>query len=352
LPYSPNAAFPGQNIFANPYTSAIDINKLNFGEGTEKTVYFYNTGTYQNWYDYSGEIPSKTSTSPGQYTAIPSKLNDPLSNPSIPSMQGFLVKAMADGNGKALPNANFSITYASAITPNTSALRVPASKKVNSSNYAFTKIAVSGINFSDRMWIFTEPTCTHSFDNGWDGHKLIGSTYAPQLFAIENDGDYQVNSVDDMNNTYLGFQPGEDKEYTLTFKNENLGKYYTNVYLLDLAENRTLDISADSSTYSFAAVPFAVQTKRFKIVTVPVLKGANIISSDIHVFSSERTIFVNNLSKINGNLALYDISGRLVKTMLFGANGITPIQTSIPTGVYIVKATTSAYESTTRLILQ
>ena len=350
LPYTTDAAYSGQNIFANPYTAAIDINKLYFGEGTEKTVFLYNTGTKKNWSDNSGG--STDGIKAGQYKSVPQVLATAISDPTIPSMQGFLIKAMANISKAVLPNAYFSITYSSVVTPNTSALRAPASLKNDSSEYVFSKIDVTGTNSYDQLWLFTEPTCTHSFENGWDGRKLMGSTFAPQLFAMEADGMYQVDAVDDMNNTYLGFQPGEDKQYTLTFKNENLGKYYSNVYLLDLVENKTVEITSDSSSYTFTAVPFAPQTKRFKIVTIPVLKDANTVSTDIQVFSSERTIFVNNLSKSNGNLVLYDISGRIVKTMQFGANCITPLQTSFPTGVYIVKATAPTFDFTTRLILQ
>jgi len=155
-----------------------------------------------------------------------------------------------------------------------------------------------------------------------------------------------------MSNTYLGFQPGEDSNYTLTFKHENLDKYYSSVYLLDLAENKTVDITADSSQYSFTAEASGKLTKRFKIVTIPLAEDTLGITADIKIFSSERTIFVNNLSNLNGTLALYDISGRLVKLVPFGANGITPIQTFFPTGVYIVKATTRTIKRTERIMLQ
>ena len=55
------------------------------------------------------------------------------------------------------------------------------------------------------------------------------------------------------------------------------------------------------------------------------------MATDIRIFSFRRTIFVNKLTNLNGNLAMYDISGRLVQTIQFGANLISPIQTSFPT---------------------
>jgi hypothetical protein len=358
LPYTISALYPGQHIFANPYTAAIYINKLTFGTGgtdgtggTEATVYLYNTGTYAQWQNDSIHA-TPIGTSAGQYTAVPQKLSGGLSIPTIPSMQGFLVKAMANNSGIALANANFSITYASVVTQNTSALRAPKTKEADSTDYVYTRIDVSGTRFSDRMWIFTIPGCTQSFNNGWDGHKLMGSALTPQLFAMEADGDYQVKSVNDMSNTYLGFQPGEDTDYTLTFKNKNLNKYYSNVYLLDLAENKTVDITSDSTAYRFTTEASGNQSKRFKIVTVPVATDTLSVTNDIKVFGSERTIFVNNHSNLSGNLALYDLSGRLIKTVVFGAGCITPVQTSVSPGVYIVKAGTKTFGLTQRLILQ
>jgi len=76
------------------------------------------------------------------------------------------------------------------------------------------------------------------------------------------------------------------------------------------------------------------------------------MATDIRIFSFRRTIFVNKLTNLNGNLAMYDISGRLVQTIQFGANLISPIQTSFPTGVYIVKTTTKTLVVTSHLILQ
>jgi len=352
LAFTTGVTYPGQHLIGNPYAAAIDISKIVFGSTDpaiiENTVYMYNCGSLADW--TSAGSGTTSGYAPGQYIAIPINVSDRgLGIPAqIPSMQAFLVKVASDN-----PLATVSVPYSSigTVVKDTAQLRVRGIFKMTSSNNVSTRIDVKGSRFSDRMWIFTEPTCTHSFDNGWDGHKLMGSALTPQLFAMEADGDYQVNSVNDMNNTYLGFQPGEDKDYTLTFKHENLDKYYSNVYLLDLVENKTVDITPDSSIYSFTAEASLKLTKRFKIVTIPETKDTLSITTDIKIFSSERTIFVNNLTKLNGNLAIYDILGRLVQTIQFGANCISPFQTSFPTGVYIVKATTKALGLTKSIIL-
>jgi len=63
------------------------------------------------------------------------------------------------------------------------------------------------------MWIFTFPSCTRNFDNGFDGKKMLGFSQVSQLYSIENDGIYQINAVNNMNESYLGFQPGEDTQF-------------------------------------------------------------------------------------------------------------------------------------------
>jgi hypothetical protein len=349
LMYHSNAYDPGQNIFSNPYTAAINIKNLTFGKtNPDSTVYLYNTGSLGSWGQKTGESTySFSTTTPGQYIAIPKNSAGTGGIPSdIPSMSGFLVKA-----NSASPVCSITIKYNSVITQNLHAQRAPSLDK-QTSDRVYMEISLKSEHSGDCMWLINQPGTTHGFDNGWDGYKLVGDDGTPQLFAMEESGNYQVSTSDDMSNTYLGFQPGDDTEYSLLFKNENIGNDYSNVYLLDLAENKTVDITPDSSIYSFTAEASGKLTKRFKIVTIPEVKDTLNITKDINLFSSERTIFVNNLSNLNGNLAIYDISGRLVQTIQFGANCISPIQTSFPTGVYIVKATTKALGVTNRLILQ
>ncbi len=62
------ALYPGQHVFANPYTAAIDIRQLHFGPQTEASVYMYNTGSYNQWLPIGQSTPGNN---PGQYTSVP-----------------------------------------------------------------------------------------------------------------------------------------------------------------------------------------------------------------------------------------------------------------------------------------
>ena len=350
LSYTIGATYPGQHLIGNPYTAAIDIKKINFGSTDaaviENTVYLYNTGSYADWTSEGSGTGSGTSA--GQYIAVP-LLNAGISGlPSqIPSMQAFLTRTMSDN---AL--ATISIPYSSigTVVKNTDMQRVKTIKNGS------MRIDINGSRFSDRMWIITNPDCTHNFDNGWDGYKFGGSILAPQLYSIEADGDYQVNTVDDMNNTELGFQAGEDSFYILTFTNENLETSYKYLYLIDLHDSTTTDITQSGTTYSFAVSPDS-PSKRFKIVTslekIKDEKKPKINKTELNIFSNQKIIIVDNPDNETGKLTVYDaVSGRIVLNLTFDANGITTFPTKLPTGLYILKAVTSSVEISLSVLLK
>jgi len=352
-PFTSTVSYPGQSLIGNPYTAAIDISKIAFGLGMLQTVYLYNTGTYHDW-STQNEDSLDININAGQYSAIPwAHAGDAGLQHQIPSMQAFLVKA------KSLDaSATIAIPYSavSTVVANSVAQRAPNKEKVSTlSDSIYTIIDVKGSRFSDRMWIFTDPNCTHGFDNGWDGEKFIGSKLTPQLYAMETDGIYQVNSVDDMNNTYLGFRAGEDSIYTLTFTHQNLGLKYTNVYLVDSVAQQTVNITPSGTQYTFRSLPTDTIIKRFKIITNPEISTAITApvtkNSQLKVFSSNHTVFIDNPSDYKGSLSLYDTSGRIIRESNFTANGVTTIRTDLIPGSYLIKATTKLEKVTKNIIL-
>ena len=339
LSVTSNALYPGQHIFANPYTAAIDIRQLTFGSDTEASVYLYNSGTYNQWQNDSIQHTT-LGTSAGQYTAIPKNTAGNSGLPrQVPSMQAFLVKVMTP---TSTVNSTFGITYNSVVMYNTDKQRVKGDKEVSVTDSLIgTSIELDGTSNSDRMWLFAQPGCTRNFDNGWDGAKMPGDALAPKIFAEEEDGNYQVDAVDDINNTFLGFQAGEDTQYKLTFTHQNITSKYAGVYLVDLVDNKTVDITLSGSTYSFTAESTPTPVKRFIIATRSIDNTGSGDNSQLKVFNSGNTVFVQNLSNQNGQLNLYDMMGRNLKNAKFGPYGISAIQIgSFISGAYIINAAT------------
>jgi len=343
--------FAGQYIFGNPYTAAIDITKLNFGSQTDAAVYLFNTGSSADWKS-SGGAGSISGSSAGQYICIPKYLTGIGLPSQIPSMQGFLIKIL-----RKSANATFGIPYNSVVQKNTTMQRSPAKVDELTSATVYTVINIKGSRFSDCLWIYSNPICTKGFDNGWDGKKILGSNLSPQLYAIGTDGSYQVNSVDDINDTQLGFISGEDTDYTLSFTHTNIESLYSSLYLLDLETNRTVEISQTGMEYSFTAASYSAPTNRFRLVTIPSLTTdvANSTSPRNHklrVFSSQKTVLIHNFTDSKGEIFLSDMSGKVVERIHFNANEITTVHTKLPVGVYTAKSIAGSEILINKIILR
>ncbi|MBV5282676.1 MAG: hypothetical protein JZU53_09630 [Paludibacter sp.] len=341
LPYTAGAFYPGEHLLANPYTAAIDVSKMNFGTYVEAAVYLYNTGSYGQW-----SSASDFGNAAGQYQSIP---KIPAGNnglpQEVPSMSSMLIKVYPDNTG-------VSFNYSDVIKKNETIQRVKSIDAISNTDLVSTMIDLTGLHYSDRMWIFSEPSCTRNFDNGWDGRKILGSSLAPQIFAIEPDGDYQVNSVSDMHNTDLAFQAGDEVEYTLKFTHENIQRQYAGVYLVDLVENKTVDVSQNGSTYTFATAQSDAPAKRFKILTRSYEKGAPDKEAQVKIFTAPGRVFVHNLSTFKGECTLYDIAGRAIKIAPFEANAVTEVLNNLTPGAYVVNTITNGEKVSKRVIVQ
>ena len=341
---------PGQNIISNSFTAAIDIRQLSFGSNTEQTIYLFNTGSFGQWYNSNGgPFTDPSLTLPGQYLAIPKNNAGTGTYPhnipyDIPSMSGFMVRDTISGaNGSLTINYNSSV-----ITQNVNPQRAPSQVK-QTSDKVYLEITLKGKRTGDCMWLINQPGTTHGFDNGWDGYKMSGTLGTPQLFAMEESGNYQVSTSSDMSNTYLGFQAGLDLEDTLTFYSENLLTQYAGIYLVDLVENKIIDVSTSGAQYAFVTDTTSAPVKRFMIVTNPT--GApTVASTQLKVFNSANTVFIQNSGSQNGELIVYDMMGRDIKRATFGPYGVTAVQLETISGAYIIKASTDNERVTKKII--
>jgi len=169
---------------------------------------------------------------------------------------------------------------------------------------------------------------------------------------LEPDGDYQVNSVSDMHNTDLAFQAGDEVEYTLKFTHQNIQQRYAGVYLVDLIENKTVDVTQSGSTYTFATAQSDAPAKRFKILTRPYEKDAPDTEAQVKIFTAPGRVFVHNLTTFKGECTLYDIAGRAIKNASFAANAVTEVLSNLTPGAYVVNTITNGEKLSKRVIVQ
>ena len=149
----------------------------------------------------------------------------------------------------------------------------------------------------------------------------------------------------------MGFQAGIDIQDTLTFNNENIETSYNGIYLVDLVENKVIDITKSGTQYMFVAESTPEAIKRFQIVTRLNEKDAPDELTQLKIFNSGNTVFVQNLGNQNGEMLLYDIMGRLLKKDTFGPYGVTAIKVGSVSGAYVVNAATSNERVAKRIII-
>ncbi|MBN2765546.1 MAG: hypothetical protein JXR27_04170 [Paludibacteraceae bacterium] len=331
LNYTTTAKYKGQHIFGNPYTTAIDISKIEFGTETEATVYLYNTGSASEW--VSGV--SKVGDSPGQYVAIPKNISEATTPESgivrqIPSMQGFLVRKL-NNNAENLVNFNMTIDYVTATQKNTTAQRAPRE------SLPYTIVDVKGSRYSDRMWLFMNENCSHNFENGWDGQKYAGAATSPLIYHRYNNKNLQVQTTNDFYNTELSFRKGEDTQYEISFTHYRGDEAYPQgVYLEDLLTGTLTDISESGSKYVFSTAS-TDQSNRFRIIHNPdVTTGTETEVSNLSAYVNNKALIVNNFSSENMFFVVYDSTGRNVYQSKADAGTRNSYATGLPEGAYVL----------------
>lgn len=337
LTYYPDGAYPGQYIFGNSYSAAIRIADLHFGDGMEKTVYLYNTGSFSDW--QAGGYGTVPGQAPGQYIAIPQNIaasTDPEGIPrEIPSMQGFTVRIENQG-----PTATFGIPYSAVIKPNTVAQRVHSPNKENPLNVPSLLIDVHGKQFTDRVWLFTHSECSNWFDNGWDGEKFSATTDGPQLYTLGTDREYQVHTTNSIHKTYLGFRKGTESSYTLHFRQQGtLNTYPEGIYLHDLVTGTYTNVSIDGATYRFNALA-SDPIRRFRILTRPETEDDS-NDGGVLVHARENQLIISNYNSSRLIYSIYDMRGARVYNADIQAGekqGITNAE-----GVYVIKFSNGSY---------
>jgi len=339
LQYTPTAYFKGQNLLSNPYTASMDIRNMSFGANTQAAVYLYNTGTYNDWLNSNGQF--EPGEGPGTYKVLtPGTAGSGGVDAEIAGMQGFIVKATAHPG---------SVSYAKAnLVSNTQKQRAKAVDTKMS-----TMIDLKGDKFSDRMWVFEIENTTNGFDNGFDGPKMLANANIAQLYGVGSDDNYQINVVSDINNAYIGVQKGTESNFKLIFNHSNLDQKYQSIYLFDMVDNKTVDITANGSEYSFTSNE-SDPAKRFKIIGE--LGGINGIeklnNSDIQLFVSENRFIVNNKLSEGGVVNVMDYTGKMIYSTRIEANKINTLQPGLKQGIYIVRTKVANQEQTQRVIIK
>ena len=338
---SPSGTYArGNFMLANPFTAPIFISKMlpSDFENLAQTIYIYNTGSRQNWMTSNGASENQIGDLPGTYSAIPILTANTIGKPMIPSMQAFMVKAMVDVTPASF-KFRYETVYRGALTYPNEPMKVKRAEAVaNADIKPLLTMDVIGENSSDRVYLITVEGTTKGYDPGWDGIKSL-STDMAQIFALDADNRrMQVNTDNDLNDTYIGFRTGGESMYSLRFKfNNEMQGVYESLFVNDLATGVTQQIT-DGTTLNFAAAAGTAE-KRFKISAVRIKTGVNTSDSEevIKVTATSSTIRVNNNTNGEVSLKVYNLAGQLL-LLEKAAVGVQTINHHLTKGTYLIEA--------------
>ena len=345
--YTYPKTYPGFHLLGNSFTAPIYLDSLKDEDfvNVEPTIYIYNAGTWNDWYD--NNVDDGNSTTAGQYMALPIHASSYAGLNVIPAMQGFFVKATAGtGNGSVsidYRNAVVRPNYYEASTP-PPVVRAPQKER---SEIPMLKVRVEGKRFADDLYLLCREDWTHDYEPGFDGKKIYGDSRTPQLFAIESDDNMAVNAVDDIDGQYLGFIAGEETEYKLTFDPSTLNGRYSRLYLHDLTAGTSIDLLA-SGSYSFS-VGKKGETRRFLISSSSTV-NEEVDSGLLKGYAYDGVLYVENFTDSEGDWTVYDAMGRKIDYETIPGLGRYSFKLNLPYGTYVVYLRTNSIVKPVKVI--
>jgi len=307
--------FDGWNLIGNPYPSAIDWDafaKTNIAN----TVYYWD-GDNQRYVYYNGATGTETGDGSNYVNG---------GTQYIPSLQGFFVKATANGN--------FTIPR-TARTHNAQTLW----KSDKSDRTPYVKLTVNSGEKSDELCVRFKPEATTAFDDDFDAYKMFAYTN-PNFFSIsDSDIPLAINTLPLFTEDLiipLGFTTSQNKTYTISLNTNTIGDDY-DVYLIDLSNNVETKLSENNYLFNYQS---ANELRYFELKFIPQSSHSLEIDSDneILIYASGKSIFIQNpflKATAEEKYYIYNSLGQLVKFGKYYTEN-AEITTNFPTGIYLV----------------
>ena len=301
------AAGKGDNIIGNSWTAPINIASLRTGllddaNIVDKTVYIYCTGN-------DGEsVHSGDTEAAGQWLAIPidaSGWDGWEGLKVIPAMQAFLIHANAETTLTLNYKDHVRSTEAAQLNQK---LRAPGRRMAHQNEFMGMRMRVTDSQTHTDLYLFEGEQFSEAYDNGWEAKFVSGDGRSAQFYAMNGDEKMAVLATDELEGTPVGFTPGKESNYTISFFGEDNG-YYLN----DIKLQNSVRIS-EGETYTFtyeegdAANRFYIS--RTAINAPEVATGME--NLDAAAPRVQKIIYNDKLYIIRGG-RLYDATGKVVK---------------------------------------
>ena len=169
------------------------------------------------------------------------------------------------------------------------------------------KLVAQGSRYGSDLYIVAREDFSYGFDNGWDGENINEAGVGPLLYSPREDGTKDaVSAIPTFEGTQVGFQAGEDSEYTFSFTYHGDEVWYLN----DLKLGISTRVSAEN-TYTFLTTDNDEQ--RFIISATPLAKVHEGIDDAQAAAERPEKVLVKDKLYIKVQTRTYDATGKLVE---------------------------------------
>jgi hypothetical protein len=167
------------------------------------------------------------------------------------------------------------------------------------------------------------------------------SNKSAALFARETSGDYQVNTVDNLDNTNICFVPGGDSKYKLKIVSRNIHDVYGSLCIIDLFKNKVIELGSDTTEYEFTSENINQPQNRFRVIS----SLSSILDDDeedklIDIMQIEDVVLIDNRANEKGSYYIYNTSGGLQRSESLPI-GLTHVKLENTSGIQIINVQAS-----------
>lgn len=292
----------GYTVIANSWTAPIDISTFTDDDMeniSDKTIYFFNTGT-----DVDGN--HGTGTEPGTYVAVPKNSASYIGTWQIPSMQGFYISTTTAGTLHLDYDRHVRPTGGRTIVGNP--MYAPRRAKAAEEEPAVLKIFARGSRYQDKLVVLEREDFTRGYDSGWDGEAWGGGTLSPMVYVTGEGREDAVSAIPEFEGTVVAFKAGEDSEYRFEFIYSEDAEQ---LYLFD-TENNTYTQIMTGNAYYFTTSDKAPHSRFILTRKAPQITTGTELTSDGES-AKARKLLIEDKMYILLNGMLYDATGKVVK---------------------------------------
>jgi len=328
LTYNNNAGEGhGWNLLGNPYPSALEWTSSWTTSGVDATIYIYDGSNYLTWNYNLGGFGTK-------------------SDGSIPSTQGFWVKANSSSPSVTIPNSSRTHSAQSFYKDGDGLAK----------NLIVVRLANNG-NY-DEMLLGKNEYASNKFDSEFDAYKLFGDDDLPQVYSLLGETKLSVDIFSKGSHKIpLGVRIAQDGKHSLSFEGVKDFDGAVNVYLKD---KKNISISTalvnlkQNPKYTFHSKE-GFEDNRFEIIFVyNEIKGGFAQmekQGNAYIYAYEKDVFVNFQSDIPGNVSVHDILGREIHKESLTINQLNQIRINNGAGYYIVTVTSGSEKKSKKVFI-